>query len=147
MEDLVRYLNEIVDPTVKDFEEHPTSVRHAFLACVATYHAIDYLAYPNKRAANLKQEWRKKPPEFAIVDNVAHAFKHVIVGRRGDPRLKADEVMSRPPGIWGKAHWDLSRRDDPVGGVTLDNDRKVDVLDALRGAAAFLREQTKATQT
>jgi len=53
---LVHYLNEIVDPTIKDFEEHPTSVRQDFLACVATYHTIDYLAYPNKRPATLKQE-------------------------------------------------------------------------------------------
>ena len=28
MEDLEQYLEEIVVPTVKDFEEHPTSVRH-----------------------------------------------------------------------------------------------------------------------
>jgi hypothetical protein len=41
MEDLRRYLEEIVEPTVKDFAEHPASVRHAFLACVATYHAVD----------------------------------------------------------------------------------------------------------
>jgi hypothetical protein len=108
MEDLVRYLNEIVDPTVKNFEEHPTSVRYAFLACVATYHAIDYLAYPNKRPANIRQAWRKESPAFAMVDDVAH-------GRREEPRLIANAVISRPPGISDVAHWDLSRWDDPVG--------------------------------
>jgi hypothetical protein len=48
MEDLVRYLDEIVEPTVKDFEANPTSVRHASLACVVVFHAVDYRAYPRK---------------------------------------------------------------------------------------------------
>jgi hypothetical protein len=34
MEDLERYLKEMVQPTVDDFEANPTSRRHAFLACV-----------------------------------------------------------------------------------------------------------------
>jgi hypothetical protein len=46
MEDLARYLDEIVDPTVSDFERNPTSVWHAFLAGVAVFHSVDYLAYP-----------------------------------------------------------------------------------------------------
>ncbi len=45
MEDLERYLKTVVDPTIDDFKKNPASVRHAFLACVATFHAIDYLAY------------------------------------------------------------------------------------------------------
>jgi hypothetical protein len=44
VENLERYVDEIVAPTINDFEENPTSVRHAFLGCVATFHAIDYLA-------------------------------------------------------------------------------------------------------
>jgi hypothetical protein len=47
-DDLKRYLEEIVEPTVKDFEEHPTSVRHTFLACVAVFHGVDYVAYGTK---------------------------------------------------------------------------------------------------
>jgi hypothetical protein len=31
MQDLIRYLKGIVEPTIKDFEQNPTSVRHAFL--------------------------------------------------------------------------------------------------------------------
>jgi hypothetical protein len=46
MEDLERYLKDIVEPTIKDFKDNPASVRHAFLACVATFHAIDYQTYP-----------------------------------------------------------------------------------------------------
>ncbi len=40
--DIDRYFEQIVDPTIKDFEANPTSVRHAFLAAVAVFHTIDY---------------------------------------------------------------------------------------------------------
>jgi hypothetical protein len=46
MEDFVRYLEEIVEPTIADFEQNARSVRHAFLACVTVFHAVDYLAFP-----------------------------------------------------------------------------------------------------
>jgi len=44
VEDLERYLGEVVEPTIKDLEANRTSVRHAFLACVVTFHAVDDLA-------------------------------------------------------------------------------------------------------
>ncbi len=147
MEDLERYLEDIVDPTIKDFEDHPTSVRHAFLACVAVFHSVDYLAYkPDKKArsAILRQEWKKASPDFARVDEVAHAFKHVIVGPLLKPKLKATDVISRPPGVLGRMRCGLSRLNDPAGGVTLDNDRDLDILDVVKCAAQFIREQLKA---
>ena len=44
-DDLTRYLDEIVDPTIIDLENNRTSVRHTFLACVAVFHAIDRLSW------------------------------------------------------------------------------------------------------
>ncbi len=76
MDALNRYLKLIVEPTVDEFKRNPTSIRHAFLACVATYHAIDRIAYPGPRG-NLRKAWRKASMEFALVDIVAHDFKHV----------------------------------------------------------------------
>lgn len=143
MIDMLRYLDEIAEPAIKDFEENPTSVRHAFLACVATFHAIDYLAYPRRRPATLRQQFGQRSPEFKIVDEVAHAFKHVVVGDRAKPRLKAAEVISRPPGFLDEMMLDLSRLDDPYGGVTLDSNRELDLLDVVRGAVKFLREEAK----
>lgn len=142
MEDLERYLDDVVDPTISDFEQNPTSVRHAFLACVATYHGVDYLAHPRK-GVGIRQRFRTESRDFALVDDVAHAFKHVVVGERSKPRLTAREVISRPPAHWGVAVWDLSRWDDEVGGVTLDRDRDVDLLDVVRRATVFLRGQIK----
>src|SRR5712691_4497483 len=51
MEDLRQYLNDFVEPTIADFENNPASVRHAFLACVVTFHSADYLAHPRRPAA------------------------------------------------------------------------------------------------
>lgn len=140
MSDLARYLEEIVEPTVKDFEANPTSRRHAFLACVATCHGVDYLAYPGDPRA-LRQRFGHQCVDFKTIDDVGHAFKHVVVGRRDEPRLKASEVISRPPAYWGKAVWDLTRWDDGVGGVTLDGEREVDLLDAVKNAVSFLWAQ------
>jgi hypothetical protein len=51
MEDLERYLTEIVQPTIDDFTNDPLSVRLAFIACVVTFHSVDYLAYPARPGA------------------------------------------------------------------------------------------------
>jgi hypothetical protein len=44
VEDLERYLGEVVEPTINELKANRASVRHAFLACVVTFHAVDYLA-------------------------------------------------------------------------------------------------------
>ena len=64
MAELERYLEEIVEPTVADFEQHPTSVRHAFLACVVTCHAVDYLDYP--KAVSSRDSFRKQSVDFRL---------------------------------------------------------------------------------
>jgi hypothetical protein len=140
MDDMLTYLDQMVEPTIRDFEQNPTSVRHAFLACVAAFHAIDYLAYPKKRrSATLRQKFQKNSTEFAIVDDVAHSFKHVVVGDRRKPRLTAEQVIPRPPAYFGRAEWDLSNWNDPIGGVALDRERSVDLLKAVKKAVLFLR--------
>jgi hypothetical protein len=92
VEDFKRCLDEIVDPTVKEFEDHPDSKRHAFIACVVIFHAIDYLAFP-KKSSGLRQQFRKNSPDFEKVDAVAHAFKHVE-SRTPDTRLNVTEIVS-----------------------------------------------------
>ena len=48
MQELQQYLDIIVEPTFRDFERNPKSIRHAYLACVAAYHAIDRASCPKK---------------------------------------------------------------------------------------------------
>src|SRR5258708_6319056 len=102
MKDLEQFLDEVVEPTIADFEANPTSRRHGFLACVATFHGVDYLAHPRKPQA-LRQKFTAESPDFAIVDRVAHAFKHVVSGHEASPKrppLRAAEVIPRPPAFF-----------------------------------------------
>src|ERR1700730_14628059 len=139
--DAARYIAEIVEPTIKDFETNPTSVRHAFLACVASYHCIAYLCDAESEAS-LRQEFRETSKDFALVDRLAHAMKHARTVHERSKHIQpldAADVTSRPPAFWGVAAWDLSRWDDPDRGVTVKAEVEVDILDALRGALEFLR--------
>src|SRR5262245_28790713 len=132
MEDLQRYLNDFVEPTIADFESNPASVRHAFLACVATFHAVDYLAYP-RRPAGLRQDWNRQSRAFAIVDDVAHAFKHVKTGNPANPDLRAQQVITMSA-AFDVATFDAAAFD--VGGVTLESDPSVNVLAVVKQAEA-----------
>ncbi|QJR03501.1 hypothetical protein HH800_15735 [Sphingobium yanoikuyae] len=73
---LSQYLELVVDPTFADFHRNPTSGRHAFLACVVAFHAIDRVTHPRK-PSNLRKQWCKESFEFLIIDMIAHHFKHV----------------------------------------------------------------------
>ena len=86
MIDLERYVFDFVDPTIDDFEKNPTSVRHAFLACVAAFHGVDYLAWPDE-PGKLRSHLRRDE-DSRIVDDVAHAFKHVATSRRPNKGLR-----------------------------------------------------------
>ena len=132
--DPARYLKEIVRPTLEEFERDPTSVRRAFIACVVTFHTLDYLG-------GSRQKFGQACPEFATVDRVAHAFKHVETGHPNNtlkPPLKALEIVSRPPAVAGLMACGLSRVGDAIGGVTIWTDTTVDLTHVLRRAYAFL---------
>ncbi|QIG96311.1 hypothetical protein [Bradyrhizobium sp. 6(2017)] len=133
--EIERYFDQIVDPTIADFETNPTSVRHAFLAAVVVFHAIDYLGANSNR-----KKFREGNADFALVDRIAHAFKHVQTGNPADPKLQplsAKAVIQRDPlAIFGPPDWC-----DPIGGITLDGERLIDVLSTIRSAAEFVRQQ------
>lgn len=123
-----------------DLEANRTSVRHTFLACVAVFHAVDYLAHP-KKSATLRQQFNKQSPEFKIVDDVAHAFKHVQASNPAKPDLMATEVIRRPPAFQAGAFQEDAF--DVHGSVTLTNHPNVDLYEVVKAAVAFL--QTKLT--
>ena len=140
------YLDLIVEPTLGEYEQEPTSVRRAFLACVAAFHTVDYLAHPNS-PANLRKSLRDKSNSFALIDRIAHAFKHVETSNAASiekQRLGVADIITRPPAIWDQMVWDISRWDDPHGGVTLDQLRDLDLLSELKSAVRFLRSQAEA---
>jgi gamma-glutamyl phosphate reductase len=126
-----RYLDEIVDPIVKEFSEHPDSRRHAFIACVAVFHSIDYLAYPRK-SRTLREEFRKASPAFQIVDEIAHAFKHVDTG--GRTPLRTDKIVTHKGGFSA----DFSDGFD-VSKVTVKDRPDLNLLSSVLAAVSFLR--------
>lgn len=133
--DAESYMREIIDPTIADFHAHPTSRRHAFLACVATYHCIDYIKRP---PGNLRKRFRENT-DFATVDRVAHAFKHAKSD--GKRPLEATSVFARPPAIAGAAQAGLSSVGDSTGGVEVWNESDSDLLSTVKKAAEFLRSK------
>lgn len=140
--DAKQYADEIVNPTIAEFENDPRSRRRAFLACVATFHLIDYIAYPARPKQGLREDFRRESPAFAAVDRYAHAFKHTETGHPNNPLiqpLEAGQVIERPPAIWGQMVWDLSRWDDAAGSVTIAGEHDRDLLADVKEAAAFLR--------
>jgi hypothetical protein len=140
MEDAARYFEEIVEPTIAEYERYPTSRRLGFLACIAIFHTVDYLTYPADPGNRLKQ-FRAESPAFLEIDRIANAAKHFKSGhpKSSTKPLLQSAVIERPSGIWDEADWDISRWDDPVGGVTLQDNLQFDLLTTLKSAAEFLR--------
>jgi len=90
IDNLIGYLEVIVEPTFTDYQRNPHSARHAFLACVAVFHCVDRATYP-KTSGNLRKKWRKKSIEFLVVDMFAHHLKHV--------RSSDEQYTSSGPGL------------------------------------------------
>jgi len=85
----------------------------------------------------LRKKFGNESADFKRVDDVAHAFKHV---QNRKPQMTSNsDVISRPPAAWDEGVWDLSRWGDSAGGVTLDTDRDVDLLEVVKSASSFLR--------
>ncbi len=144
MEDLTRYIEEYVAPTISEFKRNPASVRHAFLACVATFHSIDYFAYP-RRSRTLRDQFKRKSRDFAVVDDVAHAFKHVEVSDRNGPKLNSNDVVPR---FTGGALGGMALGEAALGEgrqfVTLRGNSNVDVLVVVERAVEFIQAEAQA---
>jgi predicted nucleotidyltransferase len=130
------YLYQIVAPTIADYAQNVRSVRHAFLACVATFHTIDYFA-KGREKNSLRTHMRKECTSFRLIDRIAHAFKHT----ESSDNLKVQDVVERPPAFWGTATWNLSRWGDAFGGVTLAKKPDIDLLDELNVVLTYLRSR------
>lgn len=75
MNDFAEYMEQIVEPTFEEFKRNSQSVRHAYLACLVIYHAVDRAAYPNDPIA-LAEQWRSESLAFMLIEEVAQTFKH-----------------------------------------------------------------------
>jgi hypothetical protein len=149
MEDLERYLNEIVEPTLDDFRRKPSSVRVGFLTCVAIDHSVDYLAFPGDRSrwdkkehrdkrARLRKQFSEENEQFRLASEAANAFKHVkTTSERG---LEAVEVYERPAAMAGSMMAGISMLGDTTGAVVVDGHN---LLQVVTEALGFLRSKTR----
>lgn len=105
MEDAQQYYGEIVAPVLREFQENAKSRRHVFIACMTLFHTLDYLAARGGKPSQgecrkLRNAYRKEDAAWAIVDQVAHAFKHVQSGGEGTAtgreRVSAGLIQIRP---------------------------------------------------
>ena len=88
------YMRDILQPTIKELVQNRTSKRHAFLACVVTYHMIDYLC-GKRRKAVLRGEYRLQSPAFAAVDRIANGRAEAQSARAPSP----SRVGETPAGL------------------------------------------------
>ena len=119
------YMRDILQPTIKELVQNRTSKRHAFLACVVTYHMIDYLC-GKRRKAVLRGEYRLQSPAFAAVDRIANGRAEAQSGRAPLPS-RAGET---PAGLAALAEGEASLAGEGT-----------DVLALVNEAAEFLAKK------
>lgn len=130
------YIEQIVEPTVKEFEQNQRSMRRAYLACVAAYHTADRAAYP-KDPGNLKSQWRKECFAFVIVEMVALKFKHVVSDAEKAPTKEGYIPLSAA--VFGRGTLNSAPLNTVAfneGGVDLHN-----LYFMVRDAITFLRHK------
>jgi hypothetical protein len=104
------YVNEIVVPTVREFRDDRRSRRHAYLACIVTFHVRDHLKkageqHPDKlMEAACKDEWK-------VVRAVCNGTKHVT----SEP-FRVGQDWDVPQAMLGVFQLGVSYIGDAVGG-------------------------------
>ena len=140
------YLSTMVRPTLREYAEDRSSVRRAFLACVVTFHTIDYIANGEKPAV-LRSRVRKECPSFILIDRVAHAFKHASTGNLRDEvqPLKSKQVRSRSSAIFGQAVFGEAIFGDAHGGVIIPGAMHTELYDELQKVISYFEMQIAST--
>jgi hypothetical protein len=133
MFDLEYYKFNFIAPVIEDFKENPTSIRHAFIACVTTSHGVDYLTWP-ERPSKMRQMFRRQCKAFEIVDEVCHAFKHVGTSRRPGQGTQMLDVIFDEINYEGLSS-------DTSGKITLTNDRGLNLLETVNEALAYMMDE------
>lgn len=135
---MAKYIEEMVDPTYEEFRRNENSPRHAFLACVAAFHAIDRAAGFQETAA-LIEKWHDESFEFYVMDMICHHLKHTK-SKQEQEELPAGSIplakMVFGTGLKAKAS---DRQPLLDGGIALHN-----LLYLTRDAIQFLKRKATA---
>lgn len=110
-----KFLQLVVEPTVKEFANAPYDIRRGLLAALVLNHMTDHFAMENCHSANrnemgsflekVKVEMRATCQEFQFIQDVADATKHAKLSVPKNPNTPARdpqnfEQMSSTPGFF-----------------------------------------------
>lgn len=89
------YSRNIVVPTVQEFINEPLDIRRMYLACVTTYHIVDYLDPRDPKS--IEQRVAKVcGHDMQIVYEICIGAKHAVPRKRG--QFKAGDEKKFDPG-------------------------------------------------
>lgn len=100
------YFRELIEPTIAELDAYPTSIRHAYAACMFAWHFVDAVVehdgpYPNPGCRSVALEATRKAiathakPDWAywMVAGIATLAKHLKVTRlRVKPKLEDTHI-------------------------------------------------------
>src|SRR4030095_3617626 len=94
-----QYVDQIVIPTVREFRDNRRSRRHAYLACLVTFHIKDHLAKAGETRIETKMRTGRSPKAFDLVRAICNGTKHVETnGSHPHPiQFQAGTDYDRPP--------------------------------------------------
>jgi hypothetical protein len=143
------YLNDIVLPTVEEFERDATSIRRAYLACVTVYHFVDAVAHAtSKEVSAVMLDITSDSQHFQTVRDIAVLAKHQWLdpgkpGNKGCHLISQNDLEVGPGAAFDDGtYWDdgTSWTDMPdVVRVRDDHGSPVDVLFCVRDAVRSIR--------
>ncbi|MFO1173211.1 MAG: hypothetical protein U1E49_19870 [Hyphomicrobiaceae bacterium] len=113
-----QYFNEIALPTVQEFKKDRQSRRHAYLACIAVFHVMNYLAEArSEKKAKTVQDIVKADlgESFHVVRVVCNSAKHLRLDDKHEIEFRSGDDWSRPAARAGQAIAGLSRIGDQNG--------------------------------
>ncbi|CAH0338935.1 hypothetical protein RHI9324_00570 [Rhizobium sp. CECT 9324] len=131
----INYLEEILLPTLEDYEEDFRSRRKGYLACIVMCHLSDYL---EKAGASKVQDAMRSQCTAAwnVVHAVAIGAKHLDNLKNPNPiKFKAGSDVFRPPARAGVMVCGWSRVGDLDGGMEIragSDNLMAEVLPSLR---------------
>lgn len=145
------YLNEIVLPTVKEFEDDSTSLRRAYLACVTAYHFVDVVAYATSKDVNaVMRDITSSSQHFLMIRDICVLAKHqwldpTKAGNKDRSDLISQNDLERGPraAFTDGSYWsDGSSWTDMADVVRVRDGRglPVDVLFCVTDAIRAIRE-------
>jgi len=113
------YLEEIVLPTVADYERDTQSRRLAYLACIVTYHMADYLKKAGVEGLH-RNMTDKCDAAWSVVGAVANGAKHKDNHRSRQPlKFTAGTDQYRPPAVAGLLECGWSELGDDEGSIVV----------------------------